>query len=432
MPSLGPISGAAISSPPSESIVVSGDDLSDAIGCYGSMDEYLRNVLEDLASASLSPGTTELLNVLTTSALLLSDCAAAFGLKVTLTTTVDAADASAAEYLPHLRSLVLAVGSANAKMKFKSALVGNGTFTDTIASAWNMLLADAGDGADTMDSTVRRMAAIADALSASAVANCRLSARVAVAVAAVLEANLSAGWGHTLVDQAAILDQTQNILRAMNTVSDAAAVSDTAAGSLRLSLVCAETVNVDDDLATTLRMNADLADGVLLYCSFRLGDTEYSGWAVNTDLRAATEHRNQPFDSIVSHPKGFHYAAGPGGIVQITGKDDDGAPIDAYLRTFLTDFGTHKFKRVPDIFVGLATDGRMLVKMVTRDPRTGVACDDWYELVTKQDAGEAQGRAKIGRGLKSTWWGMELRNIQGADFRLDEIAWRALILDRRQ
>jgi hypothetical protein len=255
---------------------------------------------------------------------------------------------------------------------------------------------------------------------------------VAVAVAAVLEANLSAGWGHTLVDQAALLDQTQNILRAMNTVSDAAAVSDTAAGSLRLSLVCAETVNVDDDLATTLRMNADLADGVLLYCSFRLGDTEYSGWAVNTDLRAATEHRNQPFDSIVSHPKGFHYAAGPGGIVQITGKDDDGAPIDAYLRTFLTDFGTHKFKRVPDIFVGLATDGRMLVKMVTRDPRTGVACDDWYELVTKQDAGEAQGRAKIGRGLKSTWWGMELRNIQGADFRLDEIAWRALILDRRQ
>ena len=68
----------------------------------------------------------------------------------------------------------------------------------------------------------------------------------------------------------------------------------------------------------------------------------------------------------------------------------------------------------------------------TRDPNTGVLTEDWYELVTKQGAGEAQGRAKVGRGLKSTWWGMTLQNIDGADFRLDEIAWRMIVLDRRQ
>lgn len=153
---------------------------------------------------------------------------------------------------------------------------------------------------------------------------------------------------------------------------------------------------------------------------------------MNTDLKAVSEYRGLQFDSIVAHPKGFHYAAGPGGIYQITGSDDDGEPIDAWIKTFLTDFGTHKFKRAPDMWLGLTTDGRMLVKTLTRDPRTGVQNEDWWEAVTKQDTGEASGRAKIGRGLKSTWWGMELRNIAGSDFQLDEIAWRPIVLDRRQ
>jgi len=357
-----------------------------------------------------------------------------FGAKfsVELNDAFSVTDAITEQRLYNLRSRLAVVDAVTNQATLVGNLTSGATVVDAIRMAWWMLLEDAGDAADSASYRITKGVALTDALRATATVDGRLTAYAACAVAVTLEDAIRSGWSKDLADQAAITDAVQNTLSAMLALSDSIALSDSAVGSLRLSLVCAETVNVDDDLATTLRMNADLADGVLLYCSFRLGDTEYSGWAVNTDLRAATEHRNQPFDSIVSHPKGFHYAAGPGGIVQITGKDDDGAPIDAYLRTFLTDFGTHKFKRVPDIFVGLATDGRMLVKMVTRDPRTGVACDDWYELVTKQDAGEAQGRAKIGRGLKSTWWGMELRNIQGADFRLDEIAWRALILDRRQ
>jgi len=407
-------------------------DIDDTVTLYEATDRILLNVLEDAADGSMALGETELLNVLFTSALILPDAFGAMSLRVNATDTANGADVTAAEYLPHLKSWVLAGADANARMKFKNTLAESGGFTDTIAAAWNMLLADSGASTATIEGTVTRMAAIADALAASAVADCRLSARVAVAVAAVLEANVGAGWTKTLADQAGILDQVQNILRAMNTVTDSAAIADTAVGSLRLSLVCADSVAVADSPNALLRMNADINDGVLLYCSFRLGGTEYSGWAVNTDLRAVTEHRNQNFDSIVSHPKGFHYAAGPGGIVQITGKDDDGEPIDAWWRTFLTDFGTHKFKRSPDIWVGLATDGRMLAKVRTRDPASGAVLDDWYELVTKQDGNEGNGRAKVGRGLKSVWWGMEVRNIAGSDFRIDEAGMRYLVLDRRQ
>ena len=76
--------------------------------------------------------------------------------------------------------------------------------------------------------------------------------------------------------------------------------------------------------------------------------------------------------------------------------------------------------------------GRMLAKVRTRDPASGAVLDDWYELVTKQDGNEGNGRAKVGRGLKSVWWGMEVRNIAGSDFRIDEAGLRYLVLDRRQ
>ena len=433
MPGFSTVGGAPVGALPIESAGSPLDvDIDDTVTLYEATDRILLNVLEDAADGSMALGETELLNVLFTSALILPDAFGAMSLRVNATDTADGADVTAAEYLPHLKSWVLAGADANARMKFKNTLAESGGFTDTIAAAWNMLLADSGASTATIEGTVTRMAAIADALAASAVADCRLSARVAVAVAAVLEANVGAGWAKTLADQSSILDQTQNILRAMNTIADTAAIADGAVGSMILSLVCADDVTLADALAASGAFNADLSDSALLYCSFRLGGTEYSGWAVNTDLRAVTEHRNQPFDSIVSHPKGFHYAAGPGGIVQFTGTTDDGTAIDAYVRTFLTDFGTHKFKRVPDIWVGLATDGRMLAKVRTRDPASGAVLDDWYELVTKQDGNEANGRAKVGRGLKSVWWGLELRNIAGSDFRIDEAGLRYLVLDRRQ
>ena len=432
MPGFFPVGGAPLGALPIEAGAYSDVDLYDTVILYDTPEQILLNVLEDVASGSISLGDTELLNVLFTSALILPDAFGAMSLRVNVTDTADGDDVTAAEYLPHLKSWVLAGADANAKMRFKNTLAESGGFTDTIAAAWNMLLADAGDGDDTIEGTVTRMAAIADALAASAVADGRLSARVAVAVAVVLEANVGAGWTKTLADQADILDQVQNILRAMNTVADSVDIADGAVGSMILSLICADGVEVDATPDALLRMISDIDDGALLYCSFRLGGTDYSGWAVNTDLRAVTEHRNQPFDSIVSHSKGFHYAAGAGGIVQFTGITDDGTAIDAYVRTFLTDFGTHKFKRAPDIWVGLATDGRMLAKVRTRDPATGAVLDDWYELVTKQDGNEGNGRAKVGRGLKSVWWGLELRNIAGADFRIDEAGLRYLVLDRRQ
>lgn len=332
----------------------------------------------------------------------------------------------------NLRTGLTLVDVATNKATIAGSLSDTVSMVDAIRMAWWMLLEDDAAVADSAAYRITKALALTDALRATATVDGKLTAYAACAVAVTLEDAARSGWSKDIADQATLTDAVTNTLSMILAAADAVALSDTASGSLRLSLVCAESVTLADSLAANLKMKADLVDGVLLYCTFRLGGTEYSGWAVNTDLKAVTEHRNQNFDAIVAHPKGFHYAAGPGGIVQLTGDTDDGEPIEAWLRTFLTDFGTHKFKRMPDIWVGLATDGRMLAKVHTRDPASGGVLDDWYELVTKQDGNEANGRAKVGRGLKSVWWGLELRNINGSDFRVDEASMRFLVLDRRQ
>ena len=63
--------------------------------------------------------------------------------------------------------------------------------------------------------------------------------------------------------------------------------------------------------------------------------------------------------------------------------------------------------------------------------RTGVQYEDWYLAEFKQGAGPGNARTQLGRGLKSVWWGLEIRNIDGGDFRTRTIQWRPLVLDRR-
>jgi hypothetical protein len=348
-----------------------------------------------------------------------------------LIASANVAGAIVGDVLPNARETIIVSGEVASTMTFAPGGDSSASFRDSVAAAWQMMLSDGATGTDESIGTVQRRLAAADALAATAMADSRLSAMAACAVAAALEDLVTSGWSMDAIDSAALADSAAAKLRALVAAADAAAVADGAAGSLRLSLVAAESAQVDDSPAAALSGLVNAASGAMAYVSVRIGATDYSGWVVNADLRAVTEYRNVPFESLATF-RGMHYAAGPNGIFQLTGDTDNGEPIDAWVRTFLTDFGTNIFKRAPDIFVGVTATGDMMVKVLTRDPGTGAPCEDWYSVVRKQEAGPAIGRVKVGRGLKSTWWGLELRNVDGGDFTVHAIEWRPIVLDRRQ
>jgi len=345
----------------------------------------------------------------------------------------DAATASLASEaisLPGLFERLTAADSPVATARFAGGLSAGATFTDAVASAWAMLLADAGDATDDAEAKTRKLAVLAESMQALAGVDGRMTALAAVAVAATLEDMTAPGWSVEAQDQAALADAAQSTMRAMLAVLDTVTVADDAAGTFRMLALVDETLTVGDTPHAVLRAMDSLADGAAIYCTLRIGGSDYAGWVVNTDLRAATEYRNVPFDSFAMLG-GRTYAAGEGGIFELAGDTDNGEPINAWFRPFLTDFGAAKMKRVSDIWIGTSAKG-LLVKVHTKDPATGNVTEDIYPVEYSHGTGNDKCRVKVGRGLSSHWWTLTVQNVAGADFAIDGIEWKPLLLDRRQ
>ena len=348
-----------------------------------------------------------------------------------------ASDTLTGETLANLIERIVATDGFSVRATFKPSVADSAAFTDTIRSAWQLLLADTADGTDAAVGTVYKQVAIAEAIAATDAAAPRLTAYVAVAIAAALEDLASNGWNASAVDQAALTDAATARMEAMLALADSIASTDASSGTLFLSAILSDVSTVVDSPAAALRALANAESSAMLYVSLRLGTTDYHGWALNTDLKAVTEHRSLQFDSLCVID-GRHFAAGPMGIVEITGTQDDGENIDAHVTTFLTDFGSKRFKRTADVWLGIDMAGAMWVKVNTRDPATGVPYADFYSVSKKQATGQGNARAEIGRGLKSTFWGLTLQNFDpaspgtsGGDFSLENIDWRPLIQDRK-
>lgn len=343
---------------------------------------------------------------------------------------LQAGDVPDAEVLANLIDRVHASGTVHASAQLAGDAASGVQFFDSIMAAWQLLLEEEIGTAGAAASNVRKLAALVDALAATGQAQSNLSAFAACVSALALEGLLAQGYSVEAADQVLMADTATAIAKLLGPLVDGVMATDDATMTLRISAITTDGVAVGDDPAAILRSNADLADGVLVYATLRLGGTDYVGWVLNTDLQAPSLHRNVAFDSFASF-KGKHYGAGPSGLVQFTGTSEDGAPIEAYLRTALIDFGTSKFKKTPEIFIGVTDGGALVAKVITREPNTGRKVEDWYQVERLPVAGPGTGRAKPGKGLKSTYWQLVLHNVAGAAFALNKIEWRPVILDSR-
>jgi len=357
-----------------------------------------------------------------------ASCSTSYNLGVLLADALTATGTFTPDVLANLIDRLVASGSTSALATLQGSAVGAVAFADTVQSAWHMLLAESVTVAGDAKSTL--FLALLDVLVATGQADGKMTAFAACAAALTLEDLVRQGFHAQAVDAALLTETTSSIVRILALLADSANVADDATPMLRVSLIAGETLTLSADLASNLTANADLADGVLFFATIRLGGLEYSGWALNTDALAASEHRNVAFDSFVTY-RGQHYAAGPNGIAKFGGTSDDGAPIEAWLKTALLDFGTGKKKRVPDAYIGTTGSGDLVLKVITRDPVTGVKVEDWYLASRRQADGPGMGRVQIGRGLQSTWWQFELHNVDGGSLDLDSLALRPLALDRR-
>lgn len=188
-------------------------------------------------------------------------------------------------------------------------------------------------------------------------------------------------------------------------------------------------------LGANLSHEADLAvlirDSIGFATTLTIDNGEYIAWVLNTEgNKALTRYTNYPFNSF-ARIGGRYYGAGSDGIHRLEGEDDNGVDIKAMLRMGLTDMGTRKLKRVPEAFIGISTDGTILMKVITISEDTGEKQAAIYKMRVRGAAATRENRIQFGKGMKSVDWDWVIENVAGADFDLRSIEFRPIILDRR-
>ena len=112
------------------------------------------------------------------------------------------------------------------------------------------------------------------------------------------------------------------------------------------------------------------------------------------------------------------------GLYLLEGADDFGSTTLANIAFGNLDFGTTANKRVTDVYVGLSSTGKLMLKVTAG----GVS---YYYRQQRSSTANATQRFVPGRGLQGNLIAFELYNDDNTDFDLDSIEFSAVPLTRR-
>jgi hypothetical protein len=108
------------------------------------------------------------------------------------------------------------------------------------------------------------------------------------------------------------------------------------------------------------------------------------------------------------------YGANDDGVYELSGNDDDGDPIALEIVCSMTDFGSPYIKRLVDAWFGVHAAGSFIFSVIDEDgdqtDYTVDSADKWTKVKTD-----------LGRGLKGQYFKMGFKNVDGSDFRMDEM-----------
>lgn len=189
-------------------------------------------------------------------------------------------------------------------------------------------------------------------------------------------------------------------------------------------LLMQATVGNQIDLIAVLR------DGVGFAATLGFDDGQYIAWVLNTESKGLSRYTNYPFNSFAK-VAGIWYGATSQGLFELGGSTDAGEQIHARIRLGLSAMGTRKLKRIPESFIGYSSTGTLLMKVITVEEVSGEKQAAIYKMDVRAAGVTRENRIQFGRGLKSVDWDFELQNVDGADFDLQSIEFRPVVLDRR-
>ena len=174
-------------------------------------------------------------------------------------------------------------------------------------------------------------------------------------------------------------------------------------------------VAVTGSMAVNATLHALMESAVEVVFFVRIAGETYPAWAVNLSSFAPTRYENYNFNSFAKIG-GLDLGASADGLYELGGDDDDGTQIDASIMLGRDPRGSGQVKRSRRVYLHGTSDDKLEVRVVEPDGtvyayQTELALD---ENITVQ-------RAKLGRGLAASYFQLEVRNVNGGDFALEQI-----------
>ena len=147
-------------------------------------------------------------------------------------------------------------------------------------------------------------------------------------------------------------------------------------------------------------------------------------WVLNDDSGATSTYTNYPFNSYAVLG-GRAYGLRADGLYLLEGSNDAGANIRASVAFGKQDFGTTINKRVTDVYIGVASDGQLLLKVITAD-------QDEFVYVQQRSSPKHQVQRFVpGKQLHGNFLAFELFTNDNTTFDLSSIEFTAVPLTRR-
>ena len=193
-------------------------------------------------------------------------------------------------------------------------------------------------------------------------------------------------------------------------------------------------LNSDSDVEDTVSSQQEavaklLSQGHGALFMLALDDERYIGHVMNTNTDAFSYYKNVEFDALVwSYNDKALYGTKPDGVYVFDSSDDDeGEPIQAYVKTGVINFTSNQLKQMDVAYLGYA-GGELRLQVVTT--MGGKKQINTYKLLNKPALKTTEGIVKLSKGVRSAYWQFELQNIEGSDFEVDKMTLYPIHLSR--
>ena len=155
----------------------------------------------------------------------------------------------------------------------------------------------------------------------------------------------------------------------------------------------------------------------------------YHTVVVNPKHAAVSSYLDFNFDSFCEFPAGVFLAAGPSGLFQLysTVGTDNGNLINAELEFGTTDFGEQTKKNCTDGFINYRGDGLVEINATADELET----PDVHRTTDVADSRLRNYKFKLSKFRNGKNWKFALKNIEGSNLDINEVAFFYDVLSRR-